>query len=949
MKWKCIMLCCLWFVQVYAHQYKFRALPNDFGADVRQVNQLFQSADGIIWIGTDLGLYYFDGRRYQEIRRKDGIQSKVTAISAAPDGLVWAGYEDGYIIRTSFHGPTIDLRIDSLAGTAIAKIVFATPGNIYVCTYGKGLWQGDGGFFAPVLFDELTVITDIYDAFMGPDHKLWLATDDGVRLYNPFPNPSLSAIKREQGMRDDIVTRLLLQQDGNVLVGLYDLGIQEYRVKEKRTLDILYGNSEMGSLLTILEGADSTLWVSTTKSIWMRERGGDMHELDLPPPLRAGINAMLYDRDGNLWVASGDEIYVAYTQIEYINPGITSIQAVLPLNDKIWYGCESGLYVSDMHGETCKEILAHAQINVLSLYADKHGFIWVGTFGQGLYIVDPKTGKSRHLTEADQLSNSSILNIDGRDNKVWLATLGGITEIAWSGSTFDRTLTVSNLQNRYDFPPGYVYDVFVANDGRVWFGTDGKGLFYLDDTSLHKMPVEVWLNDSITTSIRTIYSIAQDKEDHLWISTYKGMVLRISEDMQVLEYTTSPQGLVNSLVVDGNGDLLVIREGEIGVVRDAAQVLSLSDAMDLSAFAPNINATALDKDGTVLIADANGLLHYHPLPQMTSKGLLLNFESISPGHWQSDAPLRILPDSNFLDIRYVGLWYPDPAAVHYRYKLEGHDLEWIYTQERRAVYSRLSPGTYRFIVQAARGLDFANASQLEKALIVLPPFYQRWWFIALLTVLIGSFVFMVFRSRINRLRKLHLLEKEKTTHQLHAIQAQVNPHFLFNSFNTLSSIIEEDQQAAVDYVDQLAAFFRGALMHRDDELIPISQEMEIVRNYTYILRKRYGDNITIHETIENTTGLIAPLSVQLLVENAIKHNKVSSDKPLSIYIGVDAQWVEVSNPIQPKFQPANESTGFGLSSLVTRYAYLTPRKIDIRNVDHQFTVRIPVLYPDQVT
>lgn len=137
-------------------------------------------------------------------------------------------------------------------------------------------------------------------------------------------------------------------------------------------------------------------------------------------------------------------------------------------------------------------------------------------------------------------------------------------------------------------------------------------------------------------------------------------------------------------------------------------------------------------------------------------------------------------------------------------------------------------------------------------------------------------------------------------------------------------------------------------MYREDELIPIDQELDIVRNYTYILRKRYGDNIRIAEKIENSTGLIAPLSIQLLVENAIKHNRVSSDHPLSIEINVDAQWIEVSNPIQPKFQPASESTGFGLSSLVTRYAYLTPRKIDIQHVNHTFRVRIPVIYPDQV-
>ena len=947
MKWIGLVVLCWWTSQVHAHQYRFRQLPADFGADVRQISLLYQADNGFVWVGTDQGLYHFDGRRYTYVNRHDNAHVKVTAISSDQQGRIWTGYEDGYILITGFHGGSSEIVIEALQGTAISKIVMASSTSIYVCTYGMGLWHGDGGFFAPVAFDELNLITDIYDAFLDHHQKLWLATDDGVRIYKPFPDPSLQAIKREHGMRDDIVTRLLPQDNGNVLVGFYDQGVQQYRPVEKRILDIMHGDSDKGNLIAILEGADSTLWIGSTRTVWMSEKSNGVHEIELPPELRNGINAVLYDRDGNLWIASANKIFITSTQVEYVMTGLTSIQAVMPAGDKLWYGTASGLYSGDLHGAGLKEYFSNDNINVISLYYDQQGIIWTGTFGQGLYILDPATNRAKHLTESDKLSNSSILNIDGKDNKVWLATLGGITEITWDNHPFDGTLRVTDLQQRYNFPPGYVYDVLVARDGRVWFGTDGKGLFYLEKDELHKMPVEIWLPDSTTASIRTIYSIAEDLQSHLWISTVKGLVLCVDDDLRVLDYTITPQGVDNSLIVDRSGHVMIIREGEIAIVEDSAQIIELSDVIDLEGFTPSINAAATDKDGTVWIADANRILHYHPVSKSEKRGLLLNFESVSPGDWWLPGPLRIKPDSNFLDIRYVGLWYVDPGAVHYRYMLEGHEPQWIYTQERRAVYSRLSPGSYRFIVQAARGQDFDKASQLEKIIVVLPPFYQRWWFITLFAIIAGSIIFWIFRSRLNRLRKLHTLEKEKTTHQLHAIQAQVNPHFLFNSFNTLSSIIEEDQQAAVDYVDQLAAFFRGALMHRDDELIPISQEMEIVRNYTYILRKRYGENIRIEEKIENSTGMIAPLSIQLLVENAIKHNRVSADRPLSIAISVDAHWVEVSNPIQPKFQPANESTGFGLSSLVTRYAYLTPKKIDIRNANHIFSVRIPVIYPDQ--
>lgn len=210
-------------------------------------------------------------------------------------------------------------------------------------------------------------------------------------------------------------------------------------------------------------------------------------------------------------------------------------------------------------------------------------------------------------------------------------------------------------------------------------------------------------------------------------------------------------------------------------------------------------------------------------------------------------------------------------------------------------------------------------------------------------MVIAFATWLLLRLRIQRINTLHQLEKEKTTLQLLAIQAQVNPHFLFNSFNTLSNIIEEDQKSAVAYVDQLSGFFRGVLLHREAELITLEEEVVIMRNYAYILEKRYGNNINIVENINNLEGYIAPLGIQLLVENAIKHNKVSNENPLIITITIDDKWVVVSNPVRPKIQAMTDSTGFGLSSLVTRYQYLTSSKIEVLNDGNTFTVRIPII------
>ena len=947
---KCFLLVLLFpFLSLYGHEYHFRMLPSIYNAEVQHINLLFQSSDKLIWLGTDIGLFSFDGRKYKYFDREDHLQKPVTAIAESPDGQIWAGFEDGRIMVTQFRGSLKNFLPDSIHGSSITKIIFLPTRDVMIASYGKGLWLLHENHFQKILYEDLRLITDIYDAVLDTQGKIWLGTDDGIWIYQGNPAPALQRIGKQDRLPDDIVQKLSMSGQGNVLIGMYDYGAVQFNQTRKEVQSIKQFTPEDGTIVGIVSGFNNNFFIATQKSIWFASPDVHDHKIIFPFPLKNNIESILFDQNGNLWFASGKNLYIANTQLEYIHPALKGIQTILSTTDKLWYGCQDGLYSTDKEGHQLQFYLGNKSLNVISLYKSANDVLWIGTFGQGLYIFNPASKKLRHLTEKDHLTNTSILNIDGINNQVWLATLGGVTEIEWTTDPFAPGLRVREVQDQFDSPPGYVYDVFVSSTGRVWFGTDGKGLFYMDQGALYPFPLSYPESDSTEIEVKTIYSITEDWEHRLWISSAKGLVLCVAEDGKLIDLIASANGGTNSVAMTGSEELLLIREGLIQTITANTKVTWLDETSGLTSFAPQFNATDTDADGSVWIFDNDNVLHYtsynHPLDRFVK----MHFEDITPGSLDMPQPVKLSPDSNFLDVRFTGIWYQDPSRVRYRYMLKGHDADWIYSPEGRAVYSRLSPGSYTFLLQGSNNDDFTQSPVLERSIIVMPPFYLRWWFITLVIVLAGWIVYIFIRARITRLKKFHLLEKEKTTHQLHAIQAQVNPHFLFNSFNTLSSIIEEDQQAAVAYVDQLSSFFRGALMHRDDELITLAQEMDIVRNYMYILIKRYGDNIHIQEHITNLTGWIAPLSIQLLVENAIKHNTVSAGRNLTIQISIDNKWVEVSNPIQPKFQTIEESTGFGLSSLITRYTYLTPQKIEVTRESNTFTVRIPVLYPDKET
>lgn len=943
MKWRFIFIFLCNILAASAQEFYFRQMPSEFGSDVQQINVIFQGADQMVWLGTDRGLFSFDGRTYRHTSRPDGADVPVTAIAECPNREIWAGYKDGFLQVITNKGFAKIINTDSIKAAPVTKILFNKNGIAFIATYGSGIWRMDQELLRQIHHPHVDKATDIYDALIDRKGKIWMGTDHGIIVYSEEPDPASKLINREAGLPDEIVTELHETRNGDIWVGFYDYGFGTFQNLTNNIRMRMIASPGEGRMISIINGYGDEVWLATERSVFHHSKDEPGHKISLPLELKDRIEDILFDRTGNLWVSSGNKLFMANTKLESRDPGIKGIQAITELNNILWLGCENALYSFDLkHGKVMQH-LKKENPNILSIYHDPQGLLWIGTFGQGLYIYDPVTSQSNHLTEEDGLSNNSILNIDGRSNTVWLATLGGITEINWSANPVTKHPTVTLFGDKFSFPAGYVYDIHVDQNGKVWFGTDGKGLYFLEDNRMSSFtkPLQYFNKDSF--DLRTIYSIAEGDKSNIWVSASKGHVLKLDESGHITDHIASEFGSLNSLNTSGKGEVLLIREGIIQVNDPVYGISSFGPSTGFSSFAPNINSTAKGSDGSVWIADTDKILHYKPTLSDTAHFVQMHIVDVTPGTLNSDVPIRLRPDSNFIDFRFTGLWYPDPQSVRYRYMLKGHDNDWIYTREGRAVYSKLSPGTYEFIVAGSHNEDFTHSVTLKRDIIVMPPFYLTWWFILGSIALVSFLIYRIIRDRIARINRFHTLEKEKTTLQLNAIQAQVNPHFLFNSFNTLSGIIEEDQKAAVDYVDQLSAFFRGVLLHRNAELITLSEEIETMRNYIYILIKRYGENIRISEEINSTEGFIAPLTLQLLVENAIKHNIVSREKPLNITISINDDWVVVSNPIQPKFQSLTESTGFGLSSLLARYQYLTEKKIVITNDSNTFTVQIPII------
>ncbi|MEP0367473.1 MAG: histidine kinase [Cyclobacteriaceae bacterium] len=184
-------------------------------------------------------------------------------------------------------------------------------------------------------------------------------------------------------------------------------------------------------------------------------------------------------------------------------------------------------------------------------------------------------------------------------------------------------------------------------------------------------------------------------------------------------------------------------------------------------------------------------------------------------------------------------------------------------------------------------------------------------------------------------------KNESLKSQYESLKNQVNPHFLFNSLNALSSLVYDDQAKAVDFIRRLSKVYRYVLDNKDKELVSLEEEIAFLEDYTFLQKIRFEDNLQIQIEKTSTEGMVPPIAIQILMENAIKHNIVSENKPLTVKIKIDQDKCVVSNNVQEKLH--KDSTGIGLSNLKSRYAYLSDQEVKVEKTEEAFTVTLPIL------
>lgn len=940
--------------------YKYFKLEKD-NKSVK-INTLFKNSQGYIYTGTDYGVYKFDGEKYTRIDFDNpDYNDTATAIFQDRQQKIWIGFKSGRIANISNKKLVYFNPEEGTPKKKITAFLQDKEDNLWFSTNGEGIYYIRGRHM--YLINEADGLSDlnISSMVLADNGEVLAGSDQGINICSIKNGKKIiSAIGPKQGLPDYIVTCIIPAGKNRYWVGLQDKGFCLYDHADKKvSTPAAAANWHFGQINSLLNTED-LLWIAT------HEEG--LYKLSLTTLLldsvsRAStgskIESLLQDNQGNVWLSSAGYglIRTPGELIKLIpipgSPVFEHVHAILSVkNGDIWLNnyknelvrvyLDHGIYAA----QKIKIPVLNEKTDITSLYQDPNENIWVGSMSKGLFILDPHSLQQRSFTENPVFKNASILSISGSGNTVYVSSLEGTMAVSVEPGNINvnKPYSFSNYDNA-STGTNYIYAVYKDSRNRVWFATDGNGLTMLENNVFSYFTKKEQLKDD------HIYSITEDRQGNIWFSTASAGIYKF-DGKKFTNYSVS-DGLsdlnISVLKTDKAGNIIIVHKLGLDILNPVTGNISyLNSNQGISKVnAEDLGAVTQDTEGRVMINTTDGILSYSsPLHSLQKPTAIIESVQLFLKDIADDRSNEFRYDENNFTFNYTGLYYSDPEQVYYKYKLEGLDSSWVLTKDRSKNFPSLGPGNYTFRIQSSLNRNFKNADEASYHFVIRQAFYKRAWFIILCVLISAALLYWYIKSREAEVKKLERMRQEKIQFQFEVLRNQVNPHFLFNSFNTLISTIEDDPKMAVEYVEQLSDFFRSIVNYRDKEIISLKEETELLNIYYFLQQKRHGSNIELKNNLtdqQKNQYSIPPLTLQLLMENAIKHNAISKETKLVMHLDVkDGEYLQVRNNINARMSP-QEGAGMGLQNIVNRYALLSNKKVQISNDEKFFIVSLPLL------
>ena len=874
------------------------------GLSHNNVFSLLEDSKGNIWIGTmEGGVNKYDGKFFTHYSTNEGISDKnVVSILEDTKGNLWFGTIEGGVNR--FDGKSFEhfTTAQGLVNNHVRSILEDSIGNIWFATSG-GLSKYDGKSFSNYTSNQGLKSNDLWYITEDRDRNIWIsAWETGVAK---FDGKSFTHYSSKEGLSSDNVWKILEDRAGNLWICTMDKGVNKFDGRSFTYFGVEQGMSN-NTIHTILEDRSGNIWMGTDGGGVNKYDGGTFSHTHHTQGLISGnISCTLEDKNGSIWVGStggGLNKYNGNTIEQYtVAQGLSNNRMNCMMEDShgnIWIGTW-GSGIDKYDGKSFTNYSAAQGLNsdgVVGMLEDKKGNIWIGT-SRGLTKYDGTSFTRFDTTQG--LSHMFITGIaEDIAGNIWLGTYGGGIN-KYDGKSFSAYTSAQGLSS------DDVLSIYADSRGNIWVGTYHEGIDKFDGKSFTHYTTSQGLSNNRIGSIR------EDNDGNMWFLTNNGLcklqynknensinINPRSSQIPLFENYLFSDGFLgvgsdyNTLTVDRNGKLWAgagDRLSSYHPENDTPDTIPPNIQLrSILLFNENINWPDLEKNHDTVLLLSNG-------------AKLKDFEFSGLSKWYHIPENLKLPyASNYLTFRFVGITTKRTQHVKYQYFLDGLDKQWnSITEKPEATYNNLPAGRYTFKVKAVNSEGYWS-DEFAYSFTILPPWWKTLWFRIFAAILLFAIVYgfgrwrlhQKFRTQLEHFRKDKLLAelRQKTTElEMQALRAQMNPHFIFNSLNSITVFIMENNKAeATEYLRKFSRLVRLILQNSMSPLITLESELEALRLYLELEALRFNHHfnyeIDVAEDVNLSIVKVPPLIIQPYVENAIWHGLMQKEEKGNLQI-----------------------------------------------------------------
>lgn len=857
---------------------------------------MFQQSNGYLWSGGYGGLCRFDGKNFLIFNPKKGlIDHNVNAIAEDDTETIFVGTNKGLSIIK-------DTKIfnykkeEGLLNPYITSLCKGFHHSMYIGT-NKGLYIFSKGKITAVKQLESFKINCIYKA---DSNFLFVGTDNGLVLYG---HNKYQFVSKTSGLASNQIN-CITQQKNKLIIGTAK-GLSIYDLETKKITNYFIENGLIDeNIISVLNQNNQFVWVGSQNGL-LKFDGNQFSYYTIGPDNNSNIvRCLIQDREDNVWIGSHSGLYRykdnSFSTYDKINgPGNAFVfQIFRDKKGDLWMSSQNnGIYKYSQGYFKRYGINNGLKSNTsLSGIENAEGRL---IFGTSVDLTEFRNEKFNSIPIAHEFKGSHDVIFLASDNKLWIGGSNGIASLVWKNNKPESKFYPINFKSELQ-----VYGICEDDKHNIYIGTQYAGLYKLVGDSIINIGEKFGYSDYFTLKYFN---------NHLFSASLEGLLI-IDLKTNELKRISINEGLNSDLVYSiefaENKNVMWIGTNQ-GINKLNLKKYLENNIVEIKPYGKqegftgiecNSNGIWEDTDGTLWFGTVSGIVKHEPFNLKQNKiqnsTLIQNIKLFN-----EDTVLKnkcSLPyNYNTITFGYRGICLTNPNKVLYQKRLEGLEKEWSApSNEDYSKYANLTPGKYVFRVKSCNDEGVWDTNETTFAFTIETPFYLTWWFISIVaTLIIGSF-YTIFKIRILSIAKKQREEfnrkVEMSKIELKALRSQMNPHFIFNSLNSIQHyIFHSKTDEAIKYLSKFARLVRIILNNSDKPTVTVEEDIEALKLYLELEQMRFEEKFTyeiiIDKSVDVDYDIMPPMLMQPYVENAILHGLNPSSKKGKLIISLSAK------------------------------------------------------------